>query len=297
MMFVAAPSFGSRRCRSNNKRMLVLRFPEGPEVKVMAEHLRTIEGMALSNVLILSGRYSQGAEPKGLDQFRHRIPMTVLQVNCKGKLLYMRCQDGSGIYFTLGMTGTFSFEPSSHSRLLIEMSGTGRRDLNVFFNDQRNFGTVTFCKDESEMASKLKKIGESYLDGLTEDRFVQEIQKQTTRKPKRSLAVFLMDQSKTSGVGNYVLSESLYRARISPWATVDELSSTQCSELFHHIRNVIYTSYEKQTGAGFQPGSHNPILQVYGRSFDAQGRKVVRDEGPHGRSVWFVPEVQGSNEQ
>mmetsp|Transcript_4961 Transcript_4961/g.6915 ORF Transcript_4961/g.6915 Transcript_4961/m.6915 type:complete len:224 (-) Transcript_4961:556-1227(-) len=223
--------------------------------------------------------------------------MTVQQVDCKGKLLYMRCQDGPGIYFTLGITGTFSFEPSSHSRLLIEMSGTGRRDLNVFFNDQRNFGTVTFCKDESEITSKLQKIGESYLDGLTEDRFVQEIQKQTRRKPGRSLAVFLMDQSKTSGVGNYILSESLYRARISPWATVEELSSAQCSELFHHIRNVIYTSYEKQTGASFQPGSHNSILRVYGRSFDSQGRKVVRGEGPHGRTVWFVPEVQGPNEQ
>ena len=46
---------------------------------------------------------------------------------------------------------------------------------------------------------------------------------------RRSAAVpvarFLMDQSKTAGIGNYVLSETLYKAAVYPWAKCGDLDT------------------------------------------------------------------------
>ena len=40
-----------------------------------------------------------------------------------------------------------------------------------------------------------------------------------------------MDQSKLSGIGNYILSEALYRAAVDPWLAVGELDDAQWGAL------------------------------------------------------------------
>lgn len=67
---------------------------------------------------------------------------------------------------------------------------------------------------------------------------------------RRRLAVFLMDQTKTSGVGNYILSEALYEAGVHPWATVGEVAADDglAADLFHALRRVVGQSWASQRG-------------------------------------------------
>ena len=69
-------------------------------------------------------------------------------------------------------------------------------------------------------------------------------EKRTQAKP---LAVLLMNQKKTAGVGNYLLSEILYSCRIYPWATCAQLSEEDVKELYFVTLSSVVKSYLSQT--------------------------------------------------
>jgi len=138
---------------------------------------------------------------------------------------------------------------------------------------------------------------------LTEDEFLKIVEKEMTRKKRGSMKTnicrFLMDQTKISGVGNYILAEGLYRANVDPFASLDEISPLKLSSLYQHLREVAISSYKaggttRPKGGSFRDvngmkGSFEFQLQCYGRERCPLGRKVIRDtDGPHGRTIWYV---------
>jgi len=100
-----------------------------------------------------------------------------------------------------------------------------------------------------------------------------------------------------SGVGNYILSEGLYRAKVDPFASLGELSQEQRQLLFRELRAVCRNSYMSQR---FKESSDRTFeLQCYGRTTCVQGNTVFREvDGPHGRAIWytndqlFIPRAQ-----
>ena len=82
-----------------------------------------------------------------------------------------------------------------------------------------NNRTFKVCLERKLLENKLADIGPSWLpeycpdgeafenSGLQFETFLQIAQKSTRRSPDKALVLFLMDQSKTSGIGNYILSE------------------------------------------------------------------------------------------
>jgi formamidopyrimidine-DNA glycosylase len=57
-----------------------------------------------------------------------------------------------------------------------------------------------------QLEDKLESLGPAYLSGEVQAEAFLELARKSNG---RYLAVFLMDQSKTSGVGNYILSGTL----------------------------------------------------------------------------------------
>ena len=96
-----------------------------------------------------------------------------------------------------------------------------------------------------ELAEKIDSLGPDMLDvgQTTEDVFLLAMERSSQR---RNICKFLMDQSKLSGIGNYILAEGLYRARIDPFAALAEISTEQRRRLFKELRDVIVASYESQ---------------------------------------------------
>lgn len=185
------------------------------------------------------------------------------------------------IWITLGMTGQFlnqSIENTNKSgpRWYIELmdTETGTRSL-IYYRDTRNFGTLRFSLSEKEFADKIDSLGPDMLDvgQTTEDVFLSAMIKSSQR---RNVCKFLMDQSKISGIGNYILAEGLYRARIDPFAALVEISTEQRRRLFKELRDVIVTSYESQgltrpNGGTYRSmdgskGGYEFELQCYGQT-------------------------------
>jgi len=286
-------------------------MPEGPEVRRFANSLNAaIRGSCLNKIEILSGRYITHGPPSGFEDFHASLPARVVRAGAKGKLIYIRFDEGRASWFTLAMTGAFRTYPEKHSRIAFHFSaGRAVRKASrpealpsdthrtLYFSDIRNFGTVTFTNEPACLDNKLSQIGPCYLTQLTQQEFFKIL---SIQRSDLALASFLMDQKKASGIGNYLLSEIFYRCKLHPSTTVGNLTDKDHHLLYDTIRQTMNESYNSggatlaRAGSymGFEGGTGKFRFQVYGKNLDPQGLPVSRVQGPHKRSIWFVEEVQ-----
>ena len=253
----------------------------------------------------------------------------IKSLKCKGKFIYIVLDRGSdatrydntddyqrSIWITLGMTGRFVNEEdvnkpraSNNDREGSEprwcfkiMNITNGQTRTIYFRDARNFGTLIFSLSAEELENKLASLGPDLLDldNTTEEVFLETMDKSTQN---RNICKFLMDQSKLSGIGNYILAEGLYRARIDPFASLDEINIDQRKDLYKELREVISSSYNAQGLTRPNGGTYRRVdgssgqfefqLQCYGQTISPNNNPIVREvDGPHGRTIWYVPEEQ-----
>lgn len=169
----------------------------------------------------------------------------------------------------------------------------------IYYYDQRNFGTLKFCLSRQELMNKLSSLGPDILqlETTTVDALVTILQAQ---RPTLNICRLLMDQSKISGIGNYLLAEGLYRANIDPFCTVNELTLDEQRLLCHELQSTAWESYRAQayhlpsTITTTLPDDDTAVpvfaFQCYGRTTCARrGDPVIRDtHGPHGRPIWYT---------
>lgn len=268
-------------------------MPEGGECKIAAESLaRVMTGRKINSVEIVSGRYAK--KPfEGFDSLTADPPKRVVGVGCHGKFIYIMLDGGdSSIWSTLGMTGHWSKNPSTHTRVKLTMDD----ESVVYYNDTRNFGTLKWVRGAAKLAAKLKSLGP---DMLSEDVSHQKFQASMLRRPKKTLAEVMMDQSIIAGVGNYVKADSLWLAALSPHRAVDSLCAEEFETLNDSIKSVLRTSY-KYRGATIksykdfddQVGQYGKVMLCYGRKTDEDGEEIIREETKDGRVTWWVPTRQ-----
>ena len=264
-------------------------MPEGPEVKVVTDGLRErILDRTIIGAQILSGRFSK-KEPEGWKLFK--FPITVSEVGCKGKFIYISFGDDLHMFNTLGMTGSWSETGRKHSRVRFILDDGGE----IYFNDTRNFGTIKLVSKKSELYHKLTSLGP---DMLAEDVSV-DLFEQRLKRSKKTIAETLMDQSIISGVGNYLKSECLYFSKISPHRNTQDLTKDEIETLNNVIKSVIRKSYETggatiYTFSGFsgQKGDYSRRFAIYNQVKDPDGRTVKRETTKDGRTTFWIPEIQ-----
>lgn len=262
-------------------------MPEGPETRSFVDSINRFfnGGAEVHGLQVVSGRYTK--KPiEGLANVS--FPLTVESVSCKGKFIYWTFKGTQVVLFnTLGMSGSWSNVPR-HSRVKV-LTSSG----DLFFNDPRNFGTLKFC-DRKSLAKKLATLGPDMLnEEVTPETFVAHMMK----VPGSTLAEALMNQGVVSGVGNYLKSDSLWLAKLSPHRRVEECSEDQLIALCKSVRSVITTAYNNGgstilTYKGFDGEEGRHEMLVYGCKTDPDGNEVVSENTKDGRTTWWVPQVQ-----
>lgn len=268
-------------------------MPEGPEVKIVSESLHNaLHDRTIMGIVYLYGRYTKHGPPDGHEAFVTYLPQKVTNVACKGKFIYVTMANGWNVWNTLGMTGSWSRAKLKHSRAQFILDDGS----SVFFNDIRNFGTLKYVYGQKALDDKLSTIGPDMLSqDVTDDLFVARMRKKNSRVVTENL----MDQAIISGVGNYLKSESLYFAGISPHRTCSEISDDELRNLNKTIKAVIRQSY-KTGGATIytfqnfegEKGQYTSRFAVYNQENDPNGHEVVSFTSPEGRTTFWVPEVQ-----
>ena len=294
---------------------------EGPEVTTLIAAMRRKfrpEAYKLTDLQIISGRY-ETTLPEGWQQLHKNLPLSLHSVHEKGKFIYFQLERGISLWSTLGMSGSWTMRPHPphlRLRLLLERANylEGKELLHLNYADKIEYGTFKVCFEPAELEARLNKLGPSWLHGdVSLDVFRALLKRKGVVQKKRLLAVFLMDQTKTCGIGNYILSEALYAARIHPWAKVGALNDADIDRLHKAVSTIIWTSAETQEefsarrffgpGSPFaKEGSYRKFgsgcgghfdLQVYGKQLTPEGLLVLKDaNGPHKRPIYWVPQLQ-----
>ena len=287
-------------------------MPEGPECTRTCRQLdRATRGKSLVNFNFISGRYVKNL-PTGFADFYIALDeknLPIKGVFNKGKFIWWEFGDLLPIcymYTTLGMTGNFKFQPSKHTRIAFYFDD----DSSIYYNDQRNFGTIKFVFDSSEHEKKLQSIGP---DMLNNPCVLSDFISIAKSKPNWTVVKWLMDQSQISGVGNIYKSESLFLAGIAPHRIMGSLGNEELEKLYYAICKVLSASYEtggatirnysdlynnhgKYTRFASNPneivearGGH---VMVYNQKQDIYGNPVERVKLNDGRTTFWSPAVQ-----
>lgn len=281
-------------------------MPEGPEARVMSESIQIITGHFLSKLRYnLKSKYRKGS-PKNYVQLTKLLPLRVLKVYPKGKKVIISLDNEATLVFSLGMSGHFSFEEEKHSNMWLEISPCDPRpdsyndqlDYPLFFTDARHFGSVEILLSDEETESRLAKVGPDLMNERVSKRQWLEVA-QRKRLQHMKIYDFLMEQKYFSGCGNYVVTDSLYHAKIHPFRTMDDLSEEELLTIKKSCEHILRVSYQSQGftqldyfDAHGRKGVYQPL--IYGKKKNRQdefGNDILQLKSK-GRTLHYVKEVQ-----
>jgi len=272
-------------------------MPEGPELKHSRDVLRniTVGKSIVSMSPTQSGRYAK-KNPDGFEDIVNDLPLKVEAVDVKGKFMWWTLKGSDKTWYmfsTYGMSGQWSPHLGKHPGFIIELSDSGRsqdRSEQLFFNDQRRFGTIKFVFDSQGLATKLKSLGPDILDDspMTSEIFAKRI----LLKPNRTISEALMDQSCVSGVGNYLRAEILFDCNLDPWRNVTEITNKEYEKLCEAIIRIAKSFY-KSHGASIKTyrnidgsvGTAQLNFKVYGCKICPSDHEITRRQDRNGRMM------------
>ena len=314
-------------------------MPEVAEVCVLSQYLAMkLVGKVFDRMEVLSGKYDGAKVLKGRELLNGKEEYDVINVESKGKLMWFVLKGRVSrrdvwLMSHLGLSGEWSFyEGGSNDRVRMSVRGENEKFYKLYYSDPRNFGNLEVLSDEGEFDAKVHKLAPDVLKTeFSDDVFVEWVGKFLGRSKRRKDVLvhrMLMEQNaKTgvvSGLGNYLVAEILYDAKISPFRTVGSLSESKedMRRLSHSMKYVVkMTYYWGTTGymskfdnfleahrrgidEGKYPDYHSDIVldkrdekkfefKVYGKKKDFFGNLVDADRtiDPK-RTTYWVPVVQ-----
>lgn len=262
--------------------------PEGPEVRTVADKLRPVlVGREIVTVY-------KGPRAEFMGDHNIRCPMRILWTRSHGKKLIIDLH-GYMMIFSLGMTGRLQYTEGNHSHVAFTLDDGTR----LYFDDYRYMGSVDVIPNHA-IPFYFKNIGPDLLQlALDESTWIPlehwlAIYK---RKSKQIIFKVLKDQSLVAGIGNYLVCEILYYARISPLRTVASLTDTEWDAIRICAHAVIRLSYayngltiESFISPDGSLGKYPKV--VYGQKTDPHGNVVERFTNNTDQTAHWVPALQ-----
>lgn len=264
-------------------------MPEGPSVLACAHRLHTwLEGALIRDVAVVGGRYAKHGAPAGLEKIERAIgdnTAIVHGVGCKGKLLWWKVSSDVYMLCTLGLSGKWTRRANKHSAIRVSTS----RGC-VWFTDQLHYGTVAFV-DKATFKAKLKKIGPDVLSSPPPP--FAKILSIFNSRSGWTLPRVLMDQSKVSGIGNYLKAEILYASSVSPKREIASLTDEELYRVYLCMVLIPRSDLRKR-GLVVEDVAipWRFKMRVYGKKYDPCGREVERLKTEDKRVTHWVPSCQ-----
>jgi endonuclease-8 len=298
-------------------------MPEIVEVKKYCDFIKKhTENKKVNSIKILKGRYKKHGEFEGYKKFSKELPLKLLNVNSKGKFIYITFEKNFVLYCTLGLSGGWTYKRHSSENYkfpeIIEYLNkkdievyhdTSLDHLNVelnfekgslFFFDILSYGTISISDDEDKLEKKLKTLGPDIMDiSTTFNVFDEHIRKQKNKK----IGIVLLNQKLISGIGNYLRSDILWLAKISPHRIINKIEEDEMKKIYKSARDLTWGEYDKKEGLKLKiisskaklPRDFKRDFFIYNEEEDVDGNKVKKEElyeQSQKRMIYWVPEVQ-----
>ena len=269
-------------------------MPEGPEVKYLIEHvLNKYIGKSLLDVKIKSGRYKNHKSPENFKSFVKQLPLKCLDIYKKGKVIFFIFENNWFLISKLGMTGWWysdNNEPKWRDANTKNVIFGFKNTDELYFSDFRNFGTITVSQDQILINNELEKLAPDISNIKTKFTDITKLIEKNKESEKYIEDVLIDQKTIISGIGNYLKSEILYQAKISPirklvsisldeWLTIFKIGQRICKKM---LKTLIEQDDEKYMNT----------MKVYQKEIDPLGNKIHRRTTKQGRTTFYVPSIQ-----
>ncbi|MCC5881226.1 MAG: endonuclease VIII [Halomonas sp.] len=212
-------------------------MPEGPEIRRAADRLHEqLAGRRLEAVWF--------AFPELADEADSLMGREVAAVDSWGKALLTRFDDGRVLYSHNQLYGVWKLhdaerEPDTQRSLRVRLTAEGR-SASLYSASDVSLWPV----DRLDEHPFLSRLGPDLLThGVTPEQAMARLCE--ARFARRRLGGLLLDQSLFAGIGNYLRSEILFFAGLSPTARVVDLTAEQLSRLARSILDVTLQAYQQ----------------------------------------------------
>lgn len=299
-------------------------MPEAPEVFISTQFLMSkLKKHTLKNIVIKKGKYLRKS-PKGFEEFKKTLPLSLKNIESKGKQIWFTFNNENYMLVHYGMDGKLVFDTDNP---YIEFKFDKQKTM--FFTDTRNFGNIEFINGEEKLKEKIDSIGYDFLQQeFTNKDFKNRMHEylfkndklNKSRGDKKIVEVLMQGQKKKtgigSGIGNYLLAEILYRAKMSPHTKLIDIynDDSKIKVLAYNIKYTMKLSLETNMHGYME--QHEKYLDridrnkfnfhpdvkikksdkfkylVYRRKIDDYGNKVTAEKILNGRTTYWVKNVQ-----
>ena len=216
----------------------------------------------------------------------------VERVEAVGKNLFIMFDDRRSLHTHMRMTGSWHVYPQSidvrklpgSARILIEVDGC----IAVCFS-----APVIRLLSDAEVDREVKTLGPDILSPEFEP---DEAAHRIVAEKDRPIGEVVMDQSVIAGIGNVYKSESLYIARIDPFASCAALGFDRVRALVGHARRIMKRNVAPGSGMRTTRIGAGGRHWVYRRSgepcFTCGDRIRMLRQGAQKRSTYYCPRCQ-----
>lgn len=186
------------------------------------------------------------------------VGRTVVQTSRLGKNCFLHLNDGQILVLHFGMTGDVGAyrddaDAPRFTRVALHL-GSG---LRIAFVDPRKFGRIRLAESVAAY-QQAKKLGPDALDITAEQLRTALSRRKTLLKP------LLLDQRLTAGLGNWIVDEVLFQAKIYPERVATTLTEVEFSRLHAAIQLVLRTAIQHEANYRNFPAS----FLIHAREWD-----------------------------
>ena len=227
-----------------------------------------------------------------------QIPITKLgkisSIKRRGKFIILQTLENNKLVIHLRMTGKLVYErdlnkTSAHSRAEIIFSDKTK----LIFNDIRTFGKIQIMKEDEEIIL-LQNLGVEPLSNEFDEKYLKE----KLKNKKAPIKNILLDQQVVAGLGNIYVAEILFRCKIDPRESGNELNLKQMKLLVQHTKEVLKeaikhngTTISDYRSVEDKSGEFQNFLKVYGKKTCECGTEISKIKQA-GRSTYFCEKCQ-----
>ena len=264
-------------------------MPELPEVETERGRLaEAIAGRKILSARIDDARLTRPEDPEAVAAVL--AGDRVDSVERRGKYIVIRLKSGNTLLVHLRMTGGFRYEPATHERAVLELSGGVR----VAYRDTRRFGTWLLADTESADRIIAVKNGPEPL----ERRFSTAFLAGRLAGRTAPLKAAILDQRTVAGLGNIYADEALWHSRLHPQRPAGELAPDEVAALRDAIRKALRLGIRRGGATlydqAYAGGAMQHEFRVYGRSGEPCERcgEPIAKTVVGGRGTSFCPTCQ-----
>ncbi|WP_139921162.1 DNA-formamidopyrimidine glycosylase [Hymenobacter sp. DG01] len=167
---------------------------------------------------------------------RALVGRTVTGTSRLGKNCFLLLSSGQVLVLHFGMTGDVgAYRDEADAPRFTRVAFHLESGLRVAFIDPRKFGRIRLAEGIAQY-QQAKKLGPDALDVTAEQLQNKLAKRKTFLKP------LLLDQSITAGLGNWIVDEVLFQARLHPERPAHTLTTPEFEDLHGAIQLVLRTA-------------------------------------------------------